>query len=93
MLIFYLGRKGQAFQPDQRMKALLEEGVALGNATARALCFAPRSEDVRTYGAFGDFRNFTGSRLPQKFHQEANIKAAGYITKYTTQFYRYNKPL
>ena len=46
-------RKGQPFQPDQRMKALLEEGVALGNATARALCFAPRDESVRVYSSFG----------------------------------------
>jgi len=43
-------RKGQPFQPDQRMKALLEEGVALGNATARALCFAPRDESAKVYG-------------------------------------------
>lgn len=42
-------RKGQPFQPDTRMKALLEEGVALGNATARALCFAPRDESTKFY--------------------------------------------
>ena len=35
------------------MKALLEEGVALGNATARALCFAPRNDAVKVYGTFG----------------------------------------
>ena len=46
-------RKGQPFQPDTRMKALLEEGVAMGNATARALCFAPRDECARFYGTFG----------------------------------------
>ncbi|CAK9082484.1 Uncharacterized protein SCF082_LOCUS39198 [Durusdinium trenchii] len=43
-------RKGCPFQPDERMKALLEEGVALGNATARALCFAPRDKSAKFYG-------------------------------------------
>ena len=46
-------RKGCPFQPDERMKALLEEGVALGNATARALCFAPRDKSAKFYGSLG----------------------------------------
>lgn len=45
-------RKGHPFQPDARMKALMNEGVAMGNATARALCFAPRDESARKYGAW-----------------------------------------
>ena len=42
-------KKGQPFKPDERMTRLLTEGVAIGNATARALCFAPRSA-CKLYG-------------------------------------------
>ena len=35
-------KKGQPFEPDARMKKLLTEGVAIGNATARAITFSPR---------------------------------------------------
>ena len=43
-------QKGTAFAPDERMKRLLSEGVAIGNATARALCFAPRDPETKLYG-------------------------------------------
>ncbi|HNG55664.1 MAG TPA: DUF1254 domain-containing protein [Nitrospira sp.] len=36
-------KKGQPFNPDARMKKLLVEGVAIGNATARAITFVPRN--------------------------------------------------
>ncbi|MGY5615285.1 DUF1254 domain-containing protein [Vibrio brasiliensis] len=36
-------KKGQSFAPDERMKKRLTEGVAIGNATARAITFSPRS--------------------------------------------------
>jgi len=36
-------KKGQPFEPDARMKKILTEAVAIGNATARAITFAPRS--------------------------------------------------
>jgi hypothetical protein len=43
-------RKGQPFAPDERMRAILEDAVAVGNATARTLTFAPRdSEDFAYY--------------------------------------------
>ena len=35
--------KGKRFAPDDRMRAILEEGVAVANATARAISFRPRS--------------------------------------------------
>jgi hypothetical protein len=35
-------KKGKPFAPDARMKAILTEAVALGNATARTIVFAPR---------------------------------------------------
>jgi hypothetical protein len=40
-------QKGKPFAPDERMKKILIEAVAVGNATARALTF--RSRDQGTY--------------------------------------------
>mgnify|MGYP002634123718 CR=1 FL=1 len=42
-------KKGQPFNPDQRMKKILTEAVAVGNATARAITFAPRKKSVFFY--------------------------------------------
>lgn len=42
-------KKGQPFQPDARMKKLLAEGAAIGNATARSLSFSPRKKSVYLY--------------------------------------------
>ena len=39
-------KKGEPFAPDARMKKILEEGVAIGNATARSITFRPRDENV-----------------------------------------------
>ena len=35
-------KKGKPFAPDARMKAILTDAVAVGNATARAMMFASR---------------------------------------------------
>jgi len=51
-------KKGKPFAPDERMKQILTEAVAVGNATARALSYRPRSrepyfyEDRQWYTAF-----------------------------------------
>jgi hypothetical protein len=42
-------KKGQPFAPDARMKKILTEAVAVGNATARALSYAPRNPNVYFY--------------------------------------------
>lgn len=42
-------RKGQPFAPDARMKAILTDAVAVGNATARTLTFATRESEGMTY--------------------------------------------
>jgi len=42
-------KKGQPFEPDARMRAILTDAVAVGNATARAIVFAPRDERVKFY--------------------------------------------
>lgn len=39
-------KKGEPFNPDERMKKLLAEGVAIGNATARSISFSPRKKSV-----------------------------------------------
>ncbi len=39
-------KKGQKFAPDERMKKILTDAVAVGNATARAISF--RNRDPRT---------------------------------------------
>jgi hypothetical protein len=42
-------QKGQPFAPDSRMKKILTEAVAIGNATARGITFRPRLEGVYYY--------------------------------------------
>ena len=42
-------KKGQPFAPDERMKGILTDAVAVANATARAIVFAPRDERVKIY--------------------------------------------
>jgi hypothetical protein len=39
-------KKGKPFKPDARMKKILTEAAAIGNATARALTFNPRKKSV-----------------------------------------------
>jgi len=41
--------KGKPFKPDARMKKLLTEAVAIGNATARAILFQPREKAAYFY--------------------------------------------
>ena len=42
--------KGKPFKPNEGMKRILTHGVAVGNATSRALAFRPRSETIKYYG-------------------------------------------
>lgn len=42
-------KKGQPFKPDARMKKILTDAVAVGNATARAITFRPRKKSVYFY--------------------------------------------
>jgi hypothetical protein len=42
-------KKGQPFEPDDRMQRILTEGAAIGNATARAITYAPRDPGVFFY--------------------------------------------
>ncbi len=42
-------KKGRPFAPDARMKRILTDAAAVGNATARAISFAPRKKSVYFY--------------------------------------------
>jgi len=42
-------KKGEPFQPDARMKAILVDAVAVGNASARAILFSSRDPRVKFY--------------------------------------------
>ena len=42
-------KKSQPFAPDERMKGILTDAIAVGNATARAIVFAPRDQRVKFY--------------------------------------------
>ena len=37
--------RGKPFKPGERMRAILQDAVAVGNATARTIAFAPRPEE------------------------------------------------
>jgi hypothetical protein len=52
--------KGKEFAPDARMKKILTEAVAVGNATARALTFRPRIDGVYYYPDRRWFTSFPG---------------------------------
>jgi hypothetical protein len=42
-------QKGSNFDPDDRLKAILTDAVAIANATARTLSFEPRSDTIFLY--------------------------------------------
>jgi hypothetical protein len=42
-------KKGKSFAPDARMKGILTDAVAVANATARAIVYAPRDERVKFF--------------------------------------------
>jgi hypothetical protein len=52
--------KGRPFAPDARMKAILTEAVAVGNATARTLLFEPRNPEAYFYPDRKWFTAFIG---------------------------------
>jgi hypothetical protein len=53
-------QKGKPFDPDPRMQRILEEAVAVGNATARAIFLRPRLDDAYLYPDSGWIKPFVG---------------------------------
>jgi len=54
-------KKGKPFAPDERMKRLLKEGVAIGNAAARSISFANRDRSIYYYPDRQWFASFAGT--------------------------------
>lgn len=54
-------KKGQPFKPDARMKRLLTEAAAIGNAVARANAFAPTRKSVYYYPDRRWYSSFPGT--------------------------------
>jgi hypothetical protein len=52
--------KGKPFAPDERMKKILTESAAVGNATARAILFRTRMKDAYYYPNSAWFTTFAG---------------------------------
>ena len=52
--------KGKPFAPDERMKQILTEAVAVGNATARSITFKTRLKDAYYYPDSAWFECFVG---------------------------------
>ena len=52
--------KGRPFAPDARMKEILTEAVAVGNATARAIVFDSRTEETYLYPNSAWMTGFVG---------------------------------
>jgi hypothetical protein len=52
--------KGQEFDPDERMRKLLQDAVAVGNATARAIWIRSREEGTYYYEDSGWYTGFVG---------------------------------
>ena len=53
-------KKGKPFEPDARMKILLDEAAAIGNASARAIAFRPRNRAVYFYPDRQWYSSFAG---------------------------------
>jgi len=53
-------QKGKRFQPDARMRGILEEAVAVGNATARATWLKPRDQSAYFYDEKCWYTGFIG---------------------------------
>jgi hypothetical protein len=53
-------KKGKPFSPDARMKKILKDAAAIGNATARSITFSPRSKAVFFYPDRQWYSSFAG---------------------------------
>lgn len=63
--------KGKTFNPDERMKKILIEAAAVGNATARALVLKYPDKDVAYYPGSAWFQGFVGGDY--KFQSQPGV--------------------
>ena len=52
--------KGEPFEPDARMKVILEDAIKVGNATARGIGLAPRDKNAYLYKGKQWYTGFVG---------------------------------
>lgn len=77
-------KKGKPFAPDERMKAILTDAVAVGNATARAILFASRDERAKFYPDRQWFTGFIGGSYAFEDHSETMLDARTLFHYYAT---------
>jgi hypothetical protein len=77
-------KKGQPFAPDARMKAILTDAVAAGNATARAIVFASRDERTRIFPERQWTTGFVGGSYQFANHGERMLDARTLFHNYAT---------
>ncbi len=53
-------QKGKPFKPDARLKAILEDAIAVGNATARAISLRPREDKAYLFEGKQWYTGFIG---------------------------------
>lgn len=53
-------KKGEAFEPDERMQKILTDAATIANASARAILFSPRNKNVYFYSDSQWYSPFAG---------------------------------
>ncbi len=71
-------QKGKPFAPDERMKKILTEAAAVGDATARTIAFHPRESETLYYKNSAWQRPFVGGYLFQWRPGVLNLDAYSY---------------
>jgi hypothetical protein len=71
-------QKGKPFSPDERMKKILTEAAAVGDATARTIAFHPREPETFYYKNSAWQRPFVGGYLFQWRPGVLNLDAYSY---------------
>ncbi|MFC6634735.1 DUF1254 domain-containing protein [Microbulbifer taiwanensis] len=72
--------KDKPFKPDERMKKLLTEAIAIGNATARANTFYPRNEGNYIYGKdSGWLMGYADKNTTFTYNGAYNVLAAAFF--------------
>ncbi|MCL7958739.1 MAG: DUF1254 domain-containing protein [marine benthic group bacterium] len=67
--------KGKPFAPDDRMKQILTDAVAIGNATARAIVWSPRQAGAKLYPGTSWNLGFVGRDVFFEVNGARNLEA------------------
>lgn len=77
-------KKGKPFAPDDRMKAILTDAVAVGNAAARSIVFASRDARAKVYPDRQWFTAFIGGSYAFEDRGERMLDARALFHYYAT---------